>query len=245
MTIFRFRQKAAQLVQFGKKQFNFQSFFSLFSPGLVQQILLFLLSMGAFGYITNGVLNLETRDLDLNIMLAIQKTHTPLLDIPMRIFSHLGGPIVLIGISVGLAVKFWLRRQRIELFGLLVAAGGGSLVNLLIKAGFNRVRPLLWVPLLHDHLNTSSYPSGHVTNALVIYGFCGYLLGRYFPRWRWLIYLGTLLLVLAIGWSRMYAGLHWPTDVLAGYATGFAWLNVSILSFQICKRREKMRREQV
>jgi undecaprenyl-diphosphatase len=241
MTIFRFRQKASQLVRFWQRQFNSDSVFSLQSVVLIKGILLSLLSVGVFLYITDGVINGETGDWDLNIMLAIQKTHTPLLDILMKTFSHIGGPLLLTGISVGLTVKFWLRRQQIELFGLLGAAIGGSLLSLLIKASFNRDRPQIWA-MIHDHLNTSSYPSGHVMNGVVIYGFCGYLLGRSFPRWRGLIYLGIFLLVLAIGWSRMYVGLHWPTDVLAGYATGFAWLNASILSFEIGKHREEMRR---
>ncbi|MCT7959561.1 phosphatase PAP2 family protein [Laspinema sp. D1] len=242
--MFRFRQKAAQWVRFWQQQFNSQSWLSLHSLMLIKGILLFLLSMGVFLYITDGVINQETRDWDLKIMLAIQKTHTPILDILMKTFSNIGGPVVLIGISLGLTVKFWLRRQWIELFGLLWAAIGGALVSLLIKAGFNRDRPQIWA-MIHDHLNTSSYPSGHVMNGVVIYGFCGYLLGRSFPRWRGLIYLGTFLLVLGIAWSRMYVGLHWPTDVLAGYATGFAWLNVSIISFEIRKRREEMRRKQI
>ncbi len=241
MTIFRFRQKASQLVRFWQRQFNSHSFFSLQSLVLIKGILLSLLSVGVFLYITDGVIDLETRDWDLNIMLAIQKTHNPLLDILMKSFSNLAGPVVLVGISVGLAIKFWIRRQRTELFGLVVAAIGGTLLNLLIKAFFNRDRPQMWA-LINDHMNTSSYPSGHVTIGLIIYGFCGYLLARYFPRWRGLIYLGIFLMVLAIGWSRMYVGLHWPTDVLAGYATGFAWLNASILSFEIGKHREEMRR---
>ncbi|MBO0351129.1 phosphatase PAP2 family protein [Phormidium pseudopriestleyi FRX01] len=244
MTIFRFRQKASQLVRFWQQQFNSHSLLSLQSLMFIKGILLFLLSIGVFLYITDRVINLETRDWDLDIMLAIQKTHIPLLDILMKTFSNIGGPLVLIGISVGLTVKFGFRRQRIELFGLLLAAIGGALLSLLIKACFNRSRPQIWA-MIDDHLNTSSYPSGHVMNGVVIYGFCGYLLARSFPRWRGLIYLGTFLLVLAIGWSRMYVGLHWPTDVLAGYATGFAWLNASIFSFEILKQREEIRRKQV
>ncbi|MCT7983870.1 phosphatase PAP2 family protein [Laspinema sp. A4] len=245
MTIFKFRQKASQLVRFWHQQFNSQSVLSLPSRMLITGILLFVLSVGVFFYITHKVMNGETGDWDLYIMLAIQKTHTPLLDILMTTFSNIGGPVVLTGISVGLTVKFWLRRQWIELFGLLWAAIGGSLLSLLIKAGFNRDRPPQIWAIIHDHLNTSSYPSGHVMNGVVIYGFCGYLLGRSFPRWRGVIYGGAFFLVLAIAWSRMYVGLHWPTDVLAGYATGFAWLNASILSFEIRKHREEMRRKQL
>ncbi len=244
MTIFKFRQKASQLVQFWQQQFNSQSLLSFQSLVLIKRILLFLLSTGVFFYITKVVIQGETRDWDLNIMLAIQKTHTPLLDILMTTFSHIGGPLILSGICVGLTVKFWLRRQRIEVFGLLGSAIGGALLSLLIKASFNRDRPQIWA-MIHDHLNTSSYPSGHVMNGVVIYGFCSYLLARSFPRWRGMIYLGTFLLVFAIAWSRMYVGLHWPTDVLAGYATGFAWLNASIFSFELCKQREERRRKQV
>lgn len=244
MTNFRFRQKVSQLVRFWEQQLTHQSLLSLQSLMLIKRMLWFLLSMAIFFYITNRVINGETGDWDLNLMLEIQKNHTPLLDILMTTFSHIGGPLILSGICVGLTVKFWLRKQRIEGLGLLLSAIGGALLSLLIKASFNRDRPQMWA-MIHDHLNTSSYPSGHVMNGVVIYGFCGYLLARSFPRWRGLIYLGTFLLVLAIAWSRMYVGLHWPTDVLAGYATGFAWLNASILSFEIYKQREKIRRKQL
>ncbi|WP_254566913.1 phosphatase PAP2 family protein [Oscillatoria sp. HE19RPO] len=241
MTIFRFRQKASQLIR-SWQQFKSKSFLSLQSLVLIKGILLSLLSLVVFLSLTDEVIELETRDWDLNIMLAIQKTHTPVLDVVMKSVSALAGLIVLTGICIGLGFKFWIRRQRTELLGLSIAAGGGTLLNFGMKAFFNRDRPQMWA-LVNDHLNTSSYPSGHVTIGLVIYGFCGYLLARYFPGWRLWIYLGTVLLMLAIGWSRMYVGLHWPTDVLAGYATGFGWLNASILSFEIRKQREEMRRQ--
>lgn len=243
MAIFKFRQKASQLVRFLQQQLNSRSASSLQSGVLAQGIFLCLLSLVVFSYITYKVMNVETADWDLTIMLAIQKTHIPLFDIVMKSFSNIAGPVVLIGISLGLSVKFWLRKQRIELFGFAVASIGAALLNLLIKACFNRPRPLMWA-MIHDDLNTSSYPSGHVTNGLVIYGFFAYLLARSFPRWRGLIYLGIFLLMLGVGWSRMYVGLHWPTDVLGGYASGFAWLNASIVCFEICKQRQEMRRKQ-
>lgn len=72
--------------------------------------------------------------------------------------------------------------------------------------------------------------------SLVIYGLIGYLLASRFPRWRW-IFSGTILLITAIGFSWLYLGIHWPTDVLAGYAAGLIWLAASILYLEVRYKR--------
>ena len=84
---------------------------------------------------------------------------------------------------------------------------------------FDRDRPELW-KLVDSKTHTSSFPSGHAMMSLVIYGLIGYLLAVRLPRWRWWIAIGTILIVTIIGFSRLYLGIHWPTDVAAGYAAG-------------------------
>lgn len=79
--------------------------------------------------------------------------------------------------------------------------------------------------------------------SVVIYGLIGYLLASRFPRWRWWIFSGTIVLITAIGFSWLYLGIHWPTDVLAGYAAGLIWLAASILYLEVrYKRRAEHRR---
>lgn len=65
--------------------------------------------------------------------------------------------------------------------------------------------------------------------SIVIYGFTGYILAKQFPEWRFWIYGLTVFLVAAIGFSRLYLGVHWLTDVTAGYAAGLVWLIACIL----------------
>jgi undecaprenyl-diphosphatase len=71
--------------------------------------------------------------------------------------------------------------------------------------------------------------------SMVIYGLLGYFLGSRFPKQRWFIYSLTVVLVAAIGLSRLYLGVHWPTDVIAGYTAGLVWLITCILSLEIGK----------
>jgi len=71
-----------------------------------------------------------------------------------------------------------------------------------------------------------SFPSGHVFSATVLYGFCIYLTFRFInnPVIKWTVSALLVLLILLIGFSRIYLGVHWLSDTLAGYVTGFAWL---------------------
>jgi membrane-associated phospholipid phosphatase len=102
-------------------------------------------------------------------------------------------------------------------------------VNFLLRALCGRLRPTIEyiphrLPELSHPFQRWSYPSGHAMTATICYGMLVYLLGRSYPRTR---YLGLAVLGLwlgAVGFSRVYLGVHWPADVLAGYLVGGAWL---------------------
>lgn len=76
--------------------------------------------------------------------------------------------------------------------------------------------------------------------SLVIFGMSGYLLVTKFPQWQGWIVSATLVIVAGIGLSRLYLGVHWPTDIVAGYAAGLVWLVACIFSLQLWQERQKM-----
>lgn len=199
-----------------------------------------ILALWGFIELADEVLEKQTKAIDQAILLAIKPLHTPLLNIVMHGFSIVGGTVVVTLLCLGLGVTFWVRRNKIEFTTLAIAALGSVIMNLAIKLFFKRDRPALW-ELVSSNPRTSSFPSGHAMMSLVIYGLLGYLLAHRFPRWRWWIFIGITLLVTAIGFSRLYLGIHWPTDIVAGYAAALIWLAVSILYLEVRWKRRSQR----
>ena len=110
----------------------------------------------------------------------------------------------------------------------LIAGAGAGLLNFAPKNFYDRPRPPFKDSWVYE--SNQSFPSGHSTGSLVIYGLLAYLLllvlsGR---RTRGAVVAGTVLLVLAIGFSRVYLGAHYFSDVVGGYCVGAAWLIVCI-----------------
>lgn len=132
----------------------------------------------------------------------------------------------LIAVLVGL--YFIWRHERAHLGLWIVALLGGLVINLLLKAWFARPRPTFANPLTVALFY--SFPSGHATLSLVVYGLLTYFLRQATPHvWeRILLTSGAILLVLLIGFSRLYLGVHYLSDVLAGFATGGLWLSFCI-----------------
>jgi undecaprenyl-diphosphatase len=140
-----------------------------------------------------------------------------------RDLTALGGLAVLTLVSAAAALFLWMARRPRAVALLLVAFAGGQALSLLLKRGYGRPRPDL-VP--HESIvYTASFPSGHSMMSAVIYLTLGALLARVLPRRRMKLLVLTCALgaTLLTGVSRVYVGVHWPTDVLAGWAIGASW----------------------
>jgi undecaprenyl-diphosphatase len=140
-----------------------------------------------------------------------------------RDITALGSFTVLALVTLACAGYLLLRRQR-RMLGLLAAATvGGLLVALLLKNLFARPRPEFASPTAH--VLTASFPSGHSMLSAAVYLTLGVLLARTTTQYRYKLYFLTvaLLITVLVGLSRIYLGVHYPTDVLAGWSFGLIW----------------------
>jgi undecaprenyl-diphosphatase len=199
------------------------------------------LALWGFAEIADEVLEKETQAFDTTILLSLRELHTPLLDRLMIAITFFGEPTELTIMSLALGAWLIWRGQRSEATTLAIAAAGAAGLNVLLKDVFARARPALWARIVD--VRYYSFPSGHAMLSMVVYGLLGYLLATHFRRWRVGIVSLTVVLIAAIGFSRLYLGVHWPTDVLAGYAAGLVWLMTCILSIEIWRHRGTAKKE--
>ena len=152
------------------------------------------------------------------LLLAVHEMASPVASVVMETFAFLGSGVALTVLAslVGLwCVRRGQRHLAFTLWGVGLAAG---LCNLLLKISFARVRPALWAEV--RLLTTYSFPSGHAMNAAATLGMCAFVIACVAPRWRTAAWWITPVLVAGVGLSRIYLGVHWPSDVLAGWAAG-------------------------
>ena len=130
-----------------------------------------------------------------------------------------------------LLLKNWKRVIEIAVIGL-----GGFVINYFMKLSFHRIRPPH--PLI-DPLKNFSFPSGHATSAFIFYGLLAYLLWKTnIPKpYKYIVGSIFILFSILIGFSRVYIRVHYPSDVIAGFCIGFAWLFLNIWLFERLKKR--------
>ncbi|MCW3060095.1 MAG: rane-associated phospholipid phosphatase [Capsulimonas sp.] len=155
-----------------------------------------------------------------------------------ELMAFLGSPIWVVSLGVVSAIAgFFVRKIRGAAWTLPIGIVGAGIIIQLIKTEVHRVRPTLFVPLLKE--TGYSFPSGHSLIAMVVYGLIGYFLMHLLKGRVSKAVVGTLtaLLIVAIGVSRSYVGVHYPSDVLAGWAAGFPWLVTCLGLHEILSRR--------
>ena len=193
---------------------------------------LLILGFGVFAFIgiADEMREGDTLRLDRWLLLVLRASGDPgdplgpaWVEEMFRDFTALGG-IGVLGLLTLVSVGYlWLQGLRRTAWFLLLAILGGLLLSLALKAGFHRPRPEL---VSHGSLiYTSSFPSGHSMLAAVVYLTGGALLAVVHGARRvWIYLIGcAVLATLLVGVSRVYLGVHWPSDVLAGWAAGAAW----------------------
>lgn len=164
---------------------------------------------------------------DTSLSQVVYSLRSPILTQVMFAVSFLGGGVlVFAGLVCLLFLIYQKRTEEASLYAF--AVGGGFVINILIKMLINRPRPVI-APLYHEFL--SSFPSWHAMSSFVFYFTLVFFFFR-FTRRRGMsiaVGLGVLLLVLLISFSRIYLGVHYPTDVLAGLLAGFWWMATVIV----------------
>ncbi len=160
---------------------------------------------------------------DRRVLVAVAAFRTPALTTAALDVTALGSPVVLAPVAVLLTVALWRTRRRRAAWTLVAAGVGAGVWTPSLKRVFGRERPLDVFAIAHAA--GPSYPSGHALASAAIYGTAALLLAAVARRAadRLLIGACTLLLLAAIGASRVYLGVHYPSDVLAGECAGAAW----------------------
>jgi len=183
---------------------------------LLLGILIPLIVVGALG---EDVLEKQRFAFESPLMLWLHAHATPALDRFATALAYIGGYQAIAPVSALLALALWRRSRAAALF-FTVSVLGAALLNGVMKFAFHRPRPALWPRLMEEH--GASFPSGH---SMYSAAFVTALILLAWPtRWRWPALLLGSLFTLVVGWSRIDLGVHYPTDVLAGWLTGVAWV---------------------
>ena len=185
-----------------------------------------ILTIYILAELSDEVLEQESFAFDETILLHIHSLANPVLDRLMVLITRIGDPRIVVPLTGIAFVVLFVKRHRLAALFFAINAMGGAALSYFLKLAFSKPRPQLWDSAIEEV--TFSYPSGHALGSVVIYGFLSYIFAKLYPRSSVAIYAFAAFMILSIGFSRLYLGVHWPTDILAGYGIGFLWITVCI-----------------
>lgn len=240
------RAQLIQLIQmvrsFLRKTFHAENPELPYYITLTIALILFVIAMNGFVYLTEELIEDNLTEYDKAASDFVNDNRTRGLTLFFLYFTHLGGRVAYIVFIVAFAIISYVKKQnwRWALQSALVLLLS-QLSNIVLKRVFNRARPT-W-----DHLvsvDSLSYPSGHAMSATAFYGFFIYMVlhSKLSRMWKLTTTALLILLILFIGVSRVYLGVHFASDVLAGFMGGLLWVTFCVIVFNIMDmiRRRKL-----
>lgn len=183
-------------------------FFGVFGPLLV------------FGHLAEDVLEKEVFSFDRPVLIFMHSHATQGLDMVMVFITRVGSSLVLIPLNVLVFSLLLYRKRRKEALFWALAVVGTAVLNFIAKHVFARMRPDLWTSISPEI--TYSFPSGHAMNSMAV--MTAVVVLTWDTRWRNLMIVAGACFILLVGSSRIYLGVHYPSDILAGWAASFAWV---------------------
>jgi membrane-associated phospholipid phosphatase len=179
-----------------------------------------LAALVVFGQLAEEIWEGEGFAWDEPILRFIHSHATPSRDLFFLTFTFLGAARVMVPFTIGVFFYFFLQKRAVDALFFGLACWGAMILNLLAKVLFERARPALWVSPAPE--TTLSFPSGHAMTSMAV---AAALVTLTWPtRWRWPVFIAGVLFVLVVGLSRLYLGVHFPSDVLAGWSASLAWV---------------------
>lgn len=191
-----------------------------FTAGLIAIFAIFAICMMGFVKIAWDVREKDTVVFEDMILNNIHHIANPFLDAFMPVATDAGGIFAVAGISLVIMGIFIYKNEYRRAVFMALCMGGAVVLNVILKAVFERARPDLWDQLVHE--SSYSFPSGHsmMTAALG----SALIVALWNSRWRWWAIGFAAIYIPFIGFTRLYLGVHYPTDVLAGWLVSGAWV---------------------
>lgn len=194
---------------------------SALRPLVVSFIIVLILS-AIFASLAEEIRDGDTLGFDTSILLAINHLSSSGLDRFFLVVTNFGDKFLVASATASLiAVMLWRRRVHAAAF-VAVTIGGAALLNLILKLLFQRQRPELWQQIITE--TSFSFPSGHAMASSAL-AFCLIVLA-WRTRYRWWVVGAALTYVVIIGFSRLYLGVHYPTDVIGGWLASLTWVTL-------------------
>ncbi|WP_299483566.1 bifunctional DedA family/phosphatase PAP2 family protein [uncultured Roseibium sp.] len=199
------------------------------SAGMLASALLLLITMPAFFWVVGQVAPGEPMvRADLSILNFFDSLRTPVGDKIMVFFTTLGDGVVVTAVTLAVAVYLFVRKAWRRGIGFIIAMAGTAMFVPLFKLLLHRSRPIE----LYAGADAYSFPSGHATLTAVLFGICAVLIAHDLNRWlKATVFTVIATLVITIGFSRVYLGAHWMSDVLAGLLFGTAMVSAFAFVF--------------
>lgn len=200
-----------------------------------------VLALFLFAWLGSEVLDGDTQHFDQAVRGWLHGYASPGMTRVMNAISLLGYNVLIVELMIALAVFAKLRWRRAALW-LTVAMAGSLVLDLALKHIYHRIRPTAYFGVApHSY----SFPSGHALCSFCFYGvLAGLLSARTKPlAWRLVIWFSAAALVIAIGLSRIYLGVHYPSDVAAGYLAATVWVGTIIVLDHVRKLRKNSKKK--
>ncbi|HSL55351.1 MAG TPA: phosphatase PAP2 family protein [Pyrinomonadaceae bacterium] len=214
--------------------------FEFLSLSLLIGLATAILALIFFGWLADQALEGDARRFDDATRAAVHQFATPLLTAIMRGFSFVGSTIALTIGTIVVVVRFVMRKWKREAKLFAITMGGAALLNITLKLAFKRPRPVPFFNLSPPE--TYSFPSGHSLTSAVFFGALAAILTARIKskRVRLAIWIVSTAMFFLIGLSRIYLGVHYTTDVIAGFAAALIWiLVVRFVEMGLVRRRRR------
>ena len=191
-----------------------------------------------FAWLSEEVFEGELQQFDSRVRAMVHAFSTPQLTGVMQVLTFLGSLQFLSALFIVFVILFLARGMRRAAMWFAVAVGGSVILDAVLKLAFHRSRP---VPFFGVAPPSYSFPSGHAMSSFCFYGvFAGLYSARIRSRVARLVtWIASATLIAGIGLSRIYLGVHYPTDVVAGYLAGAVWVSTLLFVDRLGPRRPK------